>query len=233
MEFNFFTPNWEHYLLTSIVLGLIVAICPCTMATNITAFTAMSDKGKGGHASFIRGVAYSFGRAFAYITLGVILYFSAQGLQFGEQFQHTFGMIIGPLFILIGIMMLDIIHIHGLEERCIGLFNKWVGELGYIKSFVMGLFLAFAFCPYSAAIYFGVAIPSSLTIEKGYWVPLFFAIGATVPLIAISALFSYGFDSAQGVLKKVQQYEVWFRRILAILFIVSGILFILEYYFEV
>lgn len=232
MESIAFTPNWEHYLLTSIILGLIVAICPCTMATNITAFTAVSNRGEGGHASFARGIAYALGRAVAYVGLGILLYFFAQGLHFGERFQHLFGMIIGPLFILIGVMMLDIIHIHGLEEKCVGLFNRWVGNISIGKSFGMGLLLAFAFCPYSAAIYFGVAVPSSLTIDNGVWVPIFFAIGTTLPLIALAALFAYGFESHKKILQKIQQYEVWFRRILAILFIISGILFILEYYFE-
>ncbi len=231
-EFISYIPNWEHYLSTSIILGLIVAICPCTMATNITAFTAMSNHGAGGHKSFYQGIAYTLGRATSYAGLGLLFYFFAQGLHFGEQFQHFFGMIIGPLFILIGVLMLDIIHIHGLEEKCVGLFNKWVGDITITKSFVMGIILAFAFCPYSAAIYFGVAIPSSLTIANGYWVPLFFAIGFTIPLIALAALFAYGFESHKKILQKIQQYEVWFRRFLAILFIISGILFILEYYFE-
>lgn len=222
----------EHYLGASILLGIIVALCPCTMATNITAFTAMSAKRDGLHTAFLRGVCYSLGRAVAYMGLGLILFAFAREIEIDDRFHHYFGMLIGPIFILIGILMLDIIHIHGLEEKCMGLFDQWLGNISYRKAFTMGLILAFAFCPYSAMLYFGVAVPSSMVLDNGYWVPIFFSIGATLPLIAIAALFAYGFNSAQGILQKVQRYEVWFRRFLAILFIISGIMFILEYYFE-
>lgn len=232
MDFITYTPNWEHYILSSIILGIIVSVCPCTMATNITALTAMSDKGKGGHHSFLRGVAFAWGKAGAYLALGMGIFLFAQGLHIGEFIQNIFGRIIGPIFIFIGVMTLDIIHIHGLEEKCAGLFDKWVGKISYGKAFLMGILLAFAFCPYSAALYFGMAVPSSLALTNGYWVPLFFAIGAVIPLIALSALFAYGFDSAKEVLQKFQRYELWFRRILGILFIISGVMFILEYYFE-
>lgn len=232
MDFISFIHNWDHYLINSIILGIIVATCPCTMATNITAVTAMSAQRDGLHTAFFRGVCYALGRAVAYIGIGLILFLFAQDIQIDERFHHYFGMLFGTIFILIGILMLDIIHIHGLEEKCMGLFDQWIGNISYRKAFTMGLILAFAFCPYSAMIYFGVAVPYSMGLDNGYWVPIFFSIGATLPLIAIAALFAYGFNSVQGILQKIQRYEVWFRRFLAILFIILGILFILECYFD-
>ncbi len=224
--------NWEHFWLSSIILGLIVSVCPCTMAANITAITAMTRKGNGEHRLFVRGIAYTLGRAIAYISLGLLLFFFAQGLHIGEKFQHFFGLLIGPIAILIGIMMLDIIHIHGLADKCMVVVNRLVKDFGFWKSFFLGILLAFAFCPYSATIYFGIVVPSSLSLQTGYLVPVFFAIGATIPVLALSWLFTYGLESSKKILEKFQHYETWFRRILAVLFIVSGILFILEYYFE-
>lgn len=232
MDIFSYIPDWEHFIISSIILGLIVSVCPCTMAANITAITAMTKSGNGGLKMFVRGVAYTIGRAAAYITLGVILFYFAQGLQIGERFQHLFGLFIGPIAILIGVLMLDIIHIHGLADKCMVVVGRLVKEFGFWKSFLLGVLLAFAFCPYSAAIYFGIVIPSSLSIEAGYLVPVFFAVGASIPVILLSWIFTYSFENSKKTLEKFQHYELWVRRILAILFIISGILFILEYYFE-
>lgn len=232
MDFISHLHGWEHLWISSIIWGLIVSVCPCTMAANITAITAMSKDGEGRQSVFTRGIAYAIGRATAYILLGILLFSFAQGLHIGESFQHLFGLFLGPILVLIGILMLDIIHIHGLADRCMVVFNKMVKQFGFWKSFLLGILLAFAFCPYSATIYFGVVIPSSLSAENGYIVPIVFAIGATIPVLLLAWIFAFSMDTAKKTLEKFQHYELWFRRILAILFIISGILFILEYYFE-
>ena len=202
------------------------------MAANITAITAMSKEESLRRNVFMRGVAYTIGRATAYITLGFLLVSFAQGLEIGESFQHLFGLFIGPILLLIGILMLDIIHIHGLADKCMVVFNRMVKQFGFWKSFLLGIMLAFAFCPYSATIYFGIVIPSSFSAENGYLVPILFSVGASIPVLLLAWLFAFSWDTARKTLDKFQHYELWFRRILAILFIISGILFILEYYFE-
>ncbi|MBR5375120.1 MAG: sulfite exporter TauE/SafE family protein [Paludibacteraceae bacterium] len=232
MDFISHLYNGGNLWISSIIWGIIVAVCPCTMAANITAITAMSRDKREKRDVFARGIAYAFGRAAAYIALGILLVTFAQGLRIGESFQHLFGLFLGPILVLIGILMLDIIHIHGLADKCMVVFNRMVKQFGFWKSFLLGIMLAFAFCPYSATIYFGVVIPSSLSAENGYIVPIFFAIGATIPVLSLAWIFAYSMDTAKKKLDKFQQYELWFRRILAILFIISGILFILEYYFE-
>lgn len=232
MDFLTHLYNGEHVWISSIIWGIIVAVCPCTMAANITAITAMSRDKEGGNSLFTRGIAYALGKAAAYVSLGILLSLFAQGLHIGESFQHLFGLFLGPILVLIGILMLDIIHIHGLADKCMVVFNRMVKRFGFWKSFLLGILLAFAFCPYSATIYFGVVIPSSLSAESGYIVPIAFAIGATIPVLLLAWIFAFSMDSAKKTLDKFQQYEQWFRRILAILFIISGILFILEYYFE-
>lgn len=232
MDFLSHIHNGDHVWISSIIWGIIVAVCPCTMAANITAITAMSKENKGKRSVFGRGIAYALGKAAAYITLGILLSLFAQGLHIGESFQHLFGLFLGPILVLIGILMLDIIHIHGLADKCMVVFNRMVKQFGFWKSFLLGILLAFAFCPYSATIYFGIVIPSSLSEGNGYIVPICFAIGATIPVLLLAWIFAFSLDSAKKTLDKFQHYELWFRRILAILFIISGILFILEYYFE-
>ena len=168
MDFISHLYNGGNLWISSIIWGIIVAVCPCTMAANITAITAMSRDKREKRDVFARGIAYAFGRAAAYIALGILLVTFAQGLRIGESFQHLFGLFLGPILVLIGILMLDIIHIHGLADKCMVVFNRMVKQFGFWKSFLLGIMLAFAFCPYSATIYFGVVIPSSLSADTSY-----------------------------------------------------------------
>ncbi len=51
---------------------------------------------------------------------------------------------------------------------------------------MLGIALAFAFCPESAVCYFGLLLPLSVTSSVGLLMPLIFAIGAALPVAAIA-----------------------------------------------
>jgi cytochrome c biogenesis protein CcdA len=108
--------------------------------------------------------------------------------------------------------------------------KKWTMSDKLVGPFLLGLAFAFAFCPYGALIYFGMMIPLSVTSINGLWVPLFFSIGTALPILLVALLFFWGWDSNKHLLSKFQTFELWLRRILAVFFIISGILFILEFY---
>ena len=62
-------------LLSAFILGLMTAISPCPLTTNITATAFISKNVTSKRKVFLSGVIYSLGRAFSYTTIGLILFF--------------------------------------------------------------------------------------------------------------------------------------------------------------
>ncbi len=64
-------------ILAAFALGLLTAISPCPLATNITA-TAYIAKGFTNKRNVLMsGIIYTLGRAFSYSLIGLIIYFGA------------------------------------------------------------------------------------------------------------------------------------------------------------
>ena len=94
-------------LLTAFLMGLLVAIHPCPLATNIA---AMGYIVKGGKSIFRNGLLYTLGRTFAYSVLGIVLIVmirgSVQMMHFGEQMSEWGERVLAPLLIIIGLYLL-------------------------------------------------------------------------------------------------------------------------------
>jgi len=215
-------------ILTAFILGLMTAISPCPLATNITAMGYIAKDIQSKRLVFINGLIYILGRAFSYTTLGVILYFSASELGLSYFFQVWGGRIIGPLILIIGVLMLDLIPIRfpslgGLAKQFEqgDFHNRW-------RIFFMGVVFALAFCPYSGVLYFGMLIPLSIASSVGLSLPLIFAIGTGLPVILFAWILAYTIGGVGKAYKRMQSFELWFRRIIAILFIVIGLYYTIK-----
>ncbi len=89
--------------LTALLLGLMTAISPCPLATNITAIGFISRDMKDRNRVFLNGLFYTLGRAITYIAIALIIFLGADQLKFGGFFQRYGEKIIGPLLVIIGI----------------------------------------------------------------------------------------------------------------------------------
>lgn len=230
MEYFEFLKEGGFPLLSAFIMGLVVIACPCTIASNVTILTSMLNKNVSASVLFSKASIYVLGRMVAYMGIAYLLYSFSEIIAISESIQNILGLLLGPLFLLVGILMLDIVHIHGLENKCLIWMKKWTLSDRLVGPFLLGLAFAFAFCPYGALIYFGMMIPLSITSVNGSWVPLSFSIGTALPILLVALLFFWGWDSKKHLLSKFQTFELWLRRILAVFFIISGILFILEFY---
>ncbi|MEE3483505.1 MAG: sulfite exporter TauE/SafE family protein [Bacteroidales bacterium] len=217
--------------LTVFLLGLVVSVCPCTIAANISALTCMLRQNYTTFPSL--SAVYILARSISYTLVGVLLTFYVSEIDFTASTLTWIGKLAGPFFIIIGLFLLDIFHIHGLENRCVLWMNKIFSESYSIwASFLLGVLLAFAFCPYSAAIYFGLMVPLACTSEGGVLLPILFSIGAALPIIFLAWILYKGMDSKLNIWKGFQMVEYWFRKIVAVIFIITGLLFIWEYFIE-
>jgi len=218
-------------LLTAFLLGLMTAISPCPLATNITALAYISKEVTDKRKVFINGLLYTLGRVLAYTSIGAILFFGASKFHVSRAIQSNGEKWIGPLLLVIGILMLDFIKLPGSSGNLMQRFAEKVKLGGGLGALLLGLLFALAFCPYSGVLYFGMLIPMVLAQPTGLLLLPSFAIATGLPVIILAYLLAFSVNSVGRTYNLIRNFEVWFRRVVAALFIITGIYFILIYFF--
>lgn len=232
MEFlNQLLSNSEWPLLTAFILGLMTAISPCPMATNIAAIAFIGKDISSKKKVFSNGLFYILGRAVSYTVIGVILYFGASKFEISSIFQGWGEKILGPLLILFGVFMLGIINIPlpGFSKMKEKMEDS--SSTGYWSSFLMGVVFALAFCPYSGFLYFGILIPITIVSAKGLYLPVVFAIGTGLPVIIFAWIIAFSVGGLSKMYNKIKSIETWFRRIVAAIFIGVGVYYSIIMFF--
>jgi cytochrome c-type biogenesis protein len=222
--------NSSMPLVTAILLGLMTAISPCPLATNITAIGFISKDLENRNRVFLNGLFYTLGRAITYTSIAFVIYLGADQLKFSGFFQLYGEKIIGPLLILIGVFMLNILRIQfpgigrlseKLEKR-----KSW----RYIDALLLGIIFALAFCPYSGVLYFGMLIPLTVTSASGLYLPVVFAIATGIPVIIFALLLAYSVSGIGNVYNKIKYFEIWFRRVVGVVFLSVGFYYLFRMY---
>lgn len=220
----------EIPLLSAFLLGLMTAISPCPLATNITAIGFISKDITDKKRVFYNGLIYTLGRAISYTLIGLVFFFGASQLELSGVFQEWGEKLIGPILIIIGLFMLGVIN---LRIPGVGSLTEMM-EKRENKSFwsvlLLGIVFALAFCPYSGVLYFGMLIPMTITKASGLYLPAVFAFATGIPVIIFSWLIAFSFGSLGLVYNKIKTFEKWFRKIIAAIFIVVGAYYIFTIY---
>ncbi|MDD3033103.1 MAG: aromatic aminobenezylarsenical efflux permease ArsG family transporter [Bacteroidales bacterium] len=214
--------------ITALVLGLMTAISPCPLATNITAVGFISKDLNNRNKVFINGLLYTLGRGISYTAIAFVLYLGADQFKFSGFFQQYGEKILGPLLIIIGFFMLDVVKINfpGLGSLTSKMQEK--SGWGYFDAILLGMLFALAFCPYSGVLYFGMLVPMTISSASGLYLPLIFAIATGIPVIIFSWILAYTLSGIGGVYNKVKTFEKWFRKVIAVLFILVGIYYLIR-----
>jgi len=220
-------------ILYAFILGLMTSISPCPLATNITAIAYISKNIENKRTIFINGLLYTLGRIFSYTAIGIILFFGASQFHVSKAIIHNGERILGFLLIIIGVVMLDLIKINFPS------FSKLTEKMQHttkrgsaISAFLLGVVFALAFCPYSGVLYFGMLIPLTIASAKGLYVPVIFAIATSLMVIVIAYLLAYSVSSIGNFYKKIQAFQKWFNRVVAVIFIVVGMYYIYIFYIQ-
>jgi cytochrome c biogenesis protein CcdA len=214
-------------ILSAFILGLMTAISPCPLATNITATAYISKNINNKRLVFLSGLVYSLGRAFSYTLIGLVLYFGASKFQIARFFNQNGEKFLGPLLIIIGLVMLNVIKINFLgtsdfQEK----FSEKFRNKGLLGSFLIGVIFALAFCPYSGALYFGILIPLSIASLKGLYLPFIFAFGTGLPVILFTYLLAFTTGKVGVFYTKIAKLEKIMRLLAGIVFILTGVYYI-------
>ena len=214
-------------VLTAFLLGLLTAISPCPLATNIAAIGYIGKDIEDRRRVFLNGLLYTAGRIVAYTVLGLVLILIIrQGASmFGiQKFIGTWGeLLLGPALIVIGLLML---FSHRLNLPQFGFNGSNVEGLkkhGGWGAFLLGVLFAMAFCPTSGMFYFGMLIPMSATATMGYLLPVVFALATALPVLIVAWLLAFSMQEVGRFYGWMKGIERWTTIIVGVLFVLIGL----------
>lgn len=215
--------NYNLPILTAFLLGILTSISPCPLATNITAIAYISRELKTIKNTLLNGLFYTLGRGISYTLLATLIFFGVSGFSIASIFEGWGDKVLGPILIVIGLVMLDVVKINfGAKSEKIEKLKEWMAAKGYIGSLLLGMLFALAFCPYSGVLFFGALIPLVLSSGEGLILPPLFALGTGLPVVVFSFLLAFSAQKVSKAFQAVQKTEKVMRYIVATIFLAVG-----------
>jgi cytochrome c biogenesis protein CcdA len=216
----------EFPWLSALALGLLTAISPCPLATNITA-TAYIAKGFTEKKKVLwSGLLYTLGRALSYVGIAAALYFGASKFHVARFFQGNGEKWLGPLLIIIGLIMLNVIPLNFKGSNFIQKLTDKLGKQGIWGALLLGVVFALAFCPYSGALYFGMLIPLTMRTGDAFSVPLVFALGTGLPVLLFTYLLAFSMEKVGAWFNAIQKVEKVMRYAVGGVFVLVGLYYV-------
>ncbi len=213
-------------LITAILLGLLTAISPCPLATNITAIGFISKDIENRHVIFWKGIVYTLGRILTYAGIGFIvipiLREGASIYSIQKSISEYGDKIIAPALILIGLFMLFGKRLNLPKFGYSGNGGK-INSKSWGGALLLGIIFALAFCPTSGVFYFGALMPLAAESTGGYMLPVAFAIATGLPVIIVAWILAYSVSGLGKFYKSMQVFQKWMTVIVGSLFILVGL----------
>lgn len=225
--------NGSVPVVTAFVLGLLTAISPCPLATNITAIGYIGRDIVSKRSIFINGLLYTAGRMIAYSLLGAILIFilhKGEDMFMIQKSVSKWGeMLIAPVMVVIGLFMLFGNRLN-LPKFGYGGNVRSDKVNGASGSLFLGMLFAMAFCPTSGLLYFGMLIPMSAGTAGGYFLPLVFAVATGLPVMLVAWLIAYSIAGIGRFYNRMKIIQRWLNIAVSVLFILIGLYYAYIFY---
>ena len=215
-------------------LGVLTAISPCPLATNIAAISFISRHLGNRRKVLMSGLLYTAGRVTVYIVLGAII--TAGLLATGEVsrfLQKYLNEILGPLLILLGMILLGMIGTGNSLSFATGKIQEKAEKGGIHFAFPLGVIFALSFCPVSAGLFFGALVPLSVKNSSQIILPFVYGAGTAIPVIVFAFIIAFGGEMLGKAFDKLTHIELWVRRIAGAIFILAGIYYCLTHIYGV
>ena len=214
--------DWPPYAAVS--LGLMTAISPCPLATNIAAVAFVSRRFTALSRVLADTILYTVGRALAYTLLAVLIQvLSVKAARIANPLQTIAEWALGPVLIFVGLVLLGVFKgtfgAGGHQERIM----HWSGKLPLLSSFLLGFGFALAFCPLSASLYFGGLIPLVTRSPAGSGLAAIYGVATALPVLIVGILLALGLEFAGHAIHGMQKLEQWSRPVIGVIFIAVGL----------
>ncbi|MFH1568455.1 MAG: aromatic aminobenezylarsenical efflux permease ArsG family transporter [Gemmatimonadota bacterium] len=221
-------------LATALWLGLLTAVSPCPLATNVLALGFVSRSAGRPREALLAGLFYAAGRSAAYVLIsGLVIGGLLAVPQLSDWLQHHMNRLLGPLLIVVGLVLTGLLR----ADLSFSLFRRW-GRTdgapgGLVGAALLGFVFALSFCPVSAVLFFGSLVPLAVSQGSGLGAPLAYGLGTALPVLVLGWLIALGLVSVPGILSRVQRLERWLRIGTGGLFLAVGLWYTLVYAFGV
>lgn len=220
-------------VITAFLLGILTAISPCPLATNITAIGFISKDITNRRRVFFNGLLYTAGRIIAYAGIGLILIpllRKGASIYLLQKALGNYGeMVVAPALVLIGLFMLFGQRLN-LPKFGFSGSGERIGHRGGWGALWLGILFALAFCPTSGVFYFGMLIPMAAAETGGVWLPVVFAVATGLPVVIVAWVLAYSVAGLGAFYSRMQSIQKWLTRIVGILFVVVGIYYGIIYF---
>lgn len=204
-------------------LGLLTAISPCPLATNIAAVSYVGRHVGSPRRALLAGILYTLGRTVVYVALAALVISALLSMvAVSATLQRLAAKVLGPLLIAVGVALLGVIPLPSFG----GGMSKQAERLaahGVWGAAPLGMVFALAFCPVSAALYFGSLIPLATAHASPLALPALYGVGTAVPVLGFAILLATGTATLGGTYERLRRIERWARPATGVVFILAGI----------
>lgn len=204
-------------------LGIMTSISPCPLATNIAAISFIGRKLQDPRRVILSGLLYTLGRVICYAGIGGLLVgglLQAPGISY--VLQKHMNMVLGPVLVLAGILLLGWIPMENIGFKENQRVREWSERAGLWSALPLGFLFALAFCPTSAALFFGGLIPLALKRSSMFLLPSLYGAGTGLPVALFAILIVLGVGWLGRAFRILDRLEKWARLATAGVFIAVG-----------
>jgi cytochrome c biogenesis protein CcdA len=242
------------YAGAALYLGVLTSISPCPLATNIAAISYVGRRVGDSRWVMTAGLLYTLGRCLLYMVLAVVIAATTMSIPAVSLFlQKYVHLVLAPIFLLLGMFLVGLISFSGGGATMSEGMQKRIDSMGIWGALLLGILFAVAFCPTSAAWFFGllaillgseagaitallakvgVSLPEASLPGGTIVLPLIYGIGTAVPVLLVAFLLAYSAKSVGKAYNMLAKVEWWARQVTGWVFVLAGIWFSLKYVFE-
>lgn len=217
---------------TATLIGVIASVSPCPLTTNIAAISYLSRKLTSPRLVVWGGLAYTLGRGTAYTAIAAIVLLGLRAVPAVSLFVQTYtDKLIGPLLLIVSLFLLGLVRAN-VNLNVSSASTAKLTDFGLVGDFFLGFVFALAFCPITAALFFGTLIPVALKAGSRVAVPAAFGLGTALPVVVFALIIAFSVKSLARVFNATKTIEKWTRLGTGVLFIIIGTYYCLKYIFH-
>lgn len=215
-------------------LGILTSISPCPLATNIAAISYIGRRVGNARHVVATGLLYTAGRTVAYWGLAVVLVASVLSVpKVGQFMQQWMPLFLGPILIVVGMLLLGLIEVSFGGAGMSDSMRRRIDALGIWGALPLGAMFALAFCPTSAALFFGSLLPLAFRIKSSIALPVLYGVGTALPVLVFAVLLAASVQAVSKAYQVLARAEWWARVLTGWIFIGVGIYYSLKYVYQV
>ena len=208
----------------AVIFGLIGATSPCQLTTNLGALAYAAGRPGRGRAVGL-ALAYVAGKVTVYTLVGAAVVLAGLQLQaVSIPVVVAARKALGPLMIVVGFALLGLWRPRfSVGQQLAARLHGGVKSSGAGGAYLLGVVFSLAFCPTLFWLFFGLTVPLALRSAGGWSFAGLFAIGSSLPLLAVAALVTAGAGAVEGLAGSMRRLERPTRIVAAAVLVLAGL----------